>query len=85
MHGACGGVAGMRFLLVDPQHRDDPGDLKHSQRDQGQGKLPVASLMTPSSHTAPEVPMCDKVLMPAMPAAAVAGESVPVATPRTVP
>ena len=49
------------------------------------GKLPVASLMTPSSHTAPEVPMCDKVLMPAIPAAAVAGESVPVANAQNGP
>src|SRR3954454_16436723 len=49
------------------------------------GKLPGASLMTPSSHTAPEVPMCDRVLMPAIPAAAVAGESVPVARAQNGP
>ena len=49
------------------------------------GKLPVASLMMPSSHTAPDVPMCDKVLMPAIPAAAVAGESVPVAKAQNGP
>jgi hypothetical protein len=30
MHRACDGD-GMRFLLVDPEHRDDSGDLKQGQ------------------------------------------------------
>jgi hypothetical protein len=43
------------------------------------GKLPVESLIMPSRAVAPDVPMCDKVLIAAMPAAAVLAESQSVA------
>src|SRR3954465_11688181 len=83
--GLAAEVAGSVSRLLIQTTPKIPAILSKASGIKAMGKLPVASLMTPGSHTAPEVPMCDRVLMPAIPAAAVAGESVPVARAQNGP